>query len=739
MHSSVVAVSSVSAIEAVYPDPIPTTTSASVELNSQQISYLIAIAHPNITVHFFASFLMRDHCLALIEGLLRKRREASPQWVAAQAVAANTQRLSEEARARHMVQALAAKKLSEHTAFPTAPTSLPEDLVSAAVAEQAALHGGNPPPAASDKEKNSYMKGSSAPESPIAISTESSSTFVASPSLGSATAAHLTELEGSPSAVSSSSSAAGGASSSAGGSHASDESSGLSDPPHPHKGQRRKSSGSSSAVVSAFANLPKYHSHPRLNFGDAVPPADDFLKVEWDDLVDTTVSGVNARLFFALFLSDTAIWSTKEYALASGKGDTEWKMSNWFDPKTGAAAFAPHSLVVQETQQRGPLVRDMSYNKLLTGSPLGPSATRVHQECTYTSSKSSSLKLETRNTTPDVPFADCIHVLERTEIDDTANGNSVRIRVRVFVRFTKQPWKMKMFIGLIKSKTKEDVQAWYREWIISIQKFMLKHPAVITAAIARANGATSVEEIASGTPSSATPSSSFSSSSVHAAGEESSAAIEGEDSTSSKADGDAASGIGGGLDEMKSNDDVDSSAFDESITGSAASQSITAPVPLIEWGWLRSGLSMLPVETAHVDTVMSIVLQMRESVRDYRQSEIVFGFLMLWAALAFTQRQMSTHGFFSFFFPWRWISIVLSASPGLLVGAAALALLWSHRRSNRDAQTTLTRILLAQQQLNRQQKRVEQQMDAMQKIMMEIQAQNRKQKGGTMHVNEHHF
>ena len=444
---------------------IATTSNASLDLNAQQLAYLIAIGHPNITMHFFASFLMRDHCLALIEGLLRKRREASPQWVAVQAAwkqidaaraqanaiaMENAKQAAAEQRAAAAATAAAAAAAAAPDPLRTPPMS-PQNAGARTGSPTQSRPSSRPASSASEESVNSFRSLLSSPMQATggaAASAASAAESFRTPS------PRVSPMPPDGASFSSAQATPSGAPASTAQSNQTEE----------KKSQTTFYTASSvAAAINAAstalpAPLPLPPVVPRLNFSAAPVPADDFRGMEWEEIVPGhPVVGLGVRAFFDAFLNDGAPWTTKSYAQAAGKGDAEWKMSSWFDVHSGAAISSLPSQ--PPVKLEGPWIRDCSYIKQMKDSPLGPPTTRVHQHAVYTARPDDSqIVLETRTLTPDVPFGDNLYVLERMVIEPAPGG--CRVKVSVGVRFIKTPWKMKMFVTLIKSKTREDVQKW---------------------------------------------------------------------------------------------------------------------------------------------------------------------------------------------------------------------------------------------------------------------------------------
>jgi hypothetical protein len=542
------------------------------------------------------------------------------------------------------------------------------------------------------------------------------------------------------------------------------------------KGVLRSSSESKSSSSSADAKdgsdggadqvlLPEALVAPRLDFGSAPVPDDDFSSVasstraavEWEELVDTRFPGLSARTFFALFLSDAALWSTCQYALSAGRGDADWKMSSWHDASSGALAPAIGA-GLSAKQRAGPWVRDSKYVKQIKDSPLGPPRTRVHQIATYSCAAASSpsslsesctIKVETRSLTPDVPFGDNMHVLERTLLEDVeggagAGGRCVRVRVYVGVRLKASlPWKMRPFVSIIKSKTNTDVRAWYVGWIASVQHFLKTHPRMVQKAVQRETG----EETE--------PNGAAAVAAAEAVEEQGAVAAPADSGANVTSSADAASSIFAAAASISAASAAASAAAaaDSSAAIAAAGSSLPSPapaasvgvadlLPLSEWGWLRTTIGHVPVLSSHTDAVMSAVAKGRR-VAGRHFSGGGAGFLsaalLVWALLALVLSSVGMGASFGGSF----------SSPVLLLCAALMAALLARRSAEERTEHLLAQLSAAQQLAAQQARDMQLQLHELRSLVQQLSASAsasaaeaaaaKRIADRTLHVNEEHF
>jgi hypothetical protein len=766
---------SVNPADLVYSDPLPTTSNASLELNATQLNYLVAIAHPNIAQHFFASFLMRDHCLALLEGLLKKRREMHPAWVAMQA----TWRAAEDKRAQVAAAAEQEKAKQERQQAQTSTGLAPNQAAADAI-----FAGFRTPPvtpssssaaaaAAAAAAAKADAAGPGSPGSAPSASTTRPRSATAETVADGSYIAGLRTLPLTPSSAhnrSLGSSAAGDLRSTTPPTTTS-----LASRSSPALKATVRGSGESKSSSSADAKegsdggadqvvLPEALVAPRLDFGSAPVPDDDFSSVasssraavEWEELVDARFPGLSARTFFALFLSDAALWSTCQYALSAGRGDADWKMSSWHDAASGA--LAPSCGAGLSAKQRaGPWVRDSKYVKQIKDSPLGPPQTRVHQIATYTCAAASSpslaesctIKVETRSLTPDVPFGDNMHVLERTLLEDidggsSGAGRSVRVRVYVGVRLKASlPWKMRPFVSIIKSKTNTDVRAWYVGWIASVQHFLKTHPRMVQKAIQRETG----EETE--------PNGAAAVAAAEAAEEQAAVTAPADSSAINTGSADAASSIFAAAASISAASAAASAAAaaDSSAAIAAAGSSLPSLVPaasvgvaellpLSEWGWLRTTLSHVPVLSSHTDAVMDVVSKGRRAAgRHFSGGGAGFlsAALLVWALLSLVLSSVGMGASFGGSF----------SSPVLLLCAALLAALLARRSAEERTEHLLTQLSAAQQLAAQQARDMQLQLHELRSLVQQLSASAsasaaeaaaaKRIADRTLHVNEEHF
>lgn len=386
---------------------------------------------------------------------------------------------------------------------------------------------------------------------------------------------------------------------------------------------------------------------------------------------------------------------------------------------------------------------------------MGPPSTRVHQHSIY-SGGDGVVKIETRSLTPDVPFGDNLYVLERLTIEDekptaAAGGGGdhaesftprCRIRVHVGVRFIRTPWKMKMFVALIKSRTKEDVAKWYEQWIDSVEMFMKKNPAAVRSAILRELGpgaavgllpgeggeaAQAAETAAAGAEGSVAAAGRFGSA-LPAALEDQSAA--------------SASAAAGGLPALSlptpaSTSSASSSSFSSAspVCPSCHNPSPVAPKPLIQR--LREGsgaaLRSMPVLGPHADTVLASVSDAHTRLSTLSVLELLGVALVVAAVEALlVQGRQGADALLSALLPWRWVGALLSATPAALLCGALLCLLLHQRQQLADMTQQLQRTEQQHGQLHRN---VQEQLSSLTHLVQQL-ADNR---ATTTRIDERHF
>jgi len=613
-----------------YSGPIPTTTKGSIDLSALQIQYLIAINHPNITTHFFASFLMRDHCLMLIDKLVHNYRMQDPNWVGRQApVDLSSPESASMSVSRPSSVSFGSMIVQEDSSAHRFSTSSPPSATSSDTDKR-------------DVTRKSIIEMQDQRRSRSASPLKEKGDANKHPSNG---AAHENDVLSAP----------------------------RSSPPVPL---------SSTSDTSAASLLPPFILRPRLDFGSFVPPEDDFSGLEWDELIDLTVRHVNAEQFFNLFLSDTAPLSLPVYAEQHGRGDTDWKWSSWFMAGTNKPVHDIGCKLPGSTKEDA-WERDVSYSKNVN-SPLGPPSTRVHQIASYTADGSSS-KIETRTLTPDVPFGENFIVMERIELlpvpDSLPSNPAVRVRTSVAIRFLRVPWKMKLLLGVIKSRTKEDVKAWYEGWIKATQLFIEQQPHLVQAVSEQAGTSPLVSPIAE-----------VEASPIHA-----------------------------------SPSPVASSVSTElpSLPGVGIPVSPSHLAALAEWSWLRSLLSSIPVIQSSSDVIMSAVNNMREVAHHRSPLELVFGVLMTLTALSFTMQHFAQHSIMdvllSVLLPWRLLTTLLPSPSSLLIAALCCLLIDQHR-TQRAMYATLQQLEHGRRLDAERAHRVEQQLNDLQQSMAQLSA-----------------
>lgn len=357
------------------------------------------------------------------------------------------------------------------------------------------------------------------------------------------------------------------------------------------------------------------------------------------------------------------------------------------------------------------------------------------------------VKVETRSLTPDVPFGDNLYVLERLTIEDEkptgahAEGFTPRCRVRVHVgvRFIRTPWKMKMFVALIKSRTKEDVAKWYDQWIDSVELFMKRNTATVRAAIVREMGPGANVTLLpgdEGAKAAAQPRGDEAEGSAAAGASQTGSAqpftLENQSAASASA---AAGGLPAlSLSAISASSSSSSSSSPSPICPSCHNPSPTAPKPLIQR--LREGggaaLRSVPVLGPHADTVMASVSDAHTRLSTLSMLELL-GVALVIAALEalLMQGRQGADALLSMLLPWRWIGALLSATPAALLCGALLCLLLHQRQQLADMTQQLQRTEQQHGQLHRN---VQEQLSSLTHLVQQMASRST-----TTRIDERHF
>jgi hypothetical protein len=427
------------------------TTHGSVVLNPAQIQYLISINHPNIQVHFFASFLMRDHALQLLEGLLKKRitnyfsNNLPPTPAPAPALPLTAQNSQEKAK--------------------TTPSS-PSSAAQVATAAQATSTSANSSYSAAGKgglASFSYdlLGKIGVTSAKAAVNSDFGAQKAAAAMIHAAGATHNSNSKENNANAGSSAANLASPPSATPNSGISSSNSAQSTLPSavPELNFSLPAETSSKPVKSPAGSIVASQNSGEIvdfiDFGSDIPPLDDYLGWESDEIADHILACTSQR-FFQLFLSDSAKFSLREFHCT--RPETEFRCTPWRENSGNPTT-------------EGQFQRDIAY-KMIVPTPVGPPATKVHRTQRYFPQNNGFL-VDSSTVTPDITFGDCIFTLERLICCDLeGKPGFCSVKMASGVKFRSKPWRIKPFIGIIKGKTKEDTKKYAESWLSQCENYL---------------------------------------------------------------------------------------------------------------------------------------------------------------------------------------------------------------------------------------------------------------------------
>lgn len=369
-----------------------TTNNASYSLSLEQIAHLISVGHPNITTHFFASFLTRDHALNLLESLLSRRHGRS-----------------------------GFTSLSSLTSI--APAEAPKSYSPSQSSRSIVSHNAVSSPSSTSSSSHLFA---SVPTDendadnviiPLSENDQSSKSDTS------------TTLQWSDAKIPE-----------------------HDEPDESVKSAVADALATNGSGVSALPTIPAFSSlrPSTVEFAsDVTPPVvTDFNDAIDDIFVDTVFANMNAALMFHLFLSDRAPFNLAELCASNKPSESEYAMGSW--SATGASSSDVSTLgeavrLVSCKMNIGPSPVGASITRVH----------RTQRWTTQSSFEGKpAQRLDIVSLTPDLAFGDCIVVIERWYLIE--QDNSLRLRISGGVRFKQKPWKMKPFISLIQQRARDD-------------------------------------------------------------------------------------------------------------------------------------------------------------------------------------------------------------------------------------------------------------------------------------------
>ena len=470
-----------------------TTLTASFTLSQEQINYLISIQHPNITQHFFASFLTRDHALTLLEGLLKRKHGRdgftslsstlpTPVTSVTTSPALTTRSLAKGDQAQGAGggaagagSAATAEKERSKWKMPVAQSATASSWMAYAQSSLAHLHSvtqGQSTPSAStistaastptipssavDDQHSMLLPASASQELPTSLS-------FSSPPQSPAPPPSLPSSVSSPSASS------------------------LAHPPPPFLPPPAPAGSAAEQAEDEEEATNTLAASIDFGGGDFHPPLGDHRDDEDSPLLDTTFP-LSLLHFFHLFFADHAPFGLQAFH-AGRANDSEFRVTAWraVGQEEGGGSGGGGVEDPKRREAEGDLIRHIHYRMQFV-TPVGPPVTRVHRiQRWYVQDRKAQAegrvlaRLDSCSVTPDIMFGDVVLILERMYVEQVSEGGEgvpacVRVRVMGGVRFRSRPWKMKPFMGLIQQRSRDDSKKGAEDWEAYARRRMAEEP-----------------------------------------------------------------------------------------------------------------------------------------------------------------------------------------------------------------------------------------------------------------------